>query len=338
MTNRIIANCRTVLLALLGLGACAGSACAQLKEVKYLSAADSTQQPAMWYAPQADKPVPLLVALHTWSGDYKQTAHARCAQWCVKNGWAYIHPNFRGPNRRPEATGSDLVVADIVSAVAYAKKTTKIDASAVYLVGASGGGYTALLMAGREPKLWAGVSAWVPITDLVAWHAQCKKSGRRYHKDIAASCGGVPGASPTVDRQYRKRSPLTYLAEARGVPLHINAGIKDGHTGSVPISHSLLAFNAVAEDKHKLSDGDIRYFVEKAAVPPRLKTSLTDPTYGKKRLLFRRTSAGATVTIFAGGHEMIADAAMAWLDKLHKNKRAKADTARAVTAREKAKS
>ena len=49
--------------------------------------------------------VPLLVALHTWSGDYKQRASIPYAQWCIEKGWAFVHPQFRGPNRRPEATG-----------------------------------------------------------------------------------------------------------------------------------------------------------------------------------------------------------------------------------------
>ena len=109
------------------------------KEIKYQSSADQSEQPAMFYAPVSKKPVPLMVALHTWSGNYKQKYHKAIEQWCIKHGWAYIHPDFRGPNNRPEATGSKLVVADIVSAVEYAKKSTQIDHSAIYLVGTSGG-------------------------------------------------------------------------------------------------------------------------------------------------------------------------------------------------------
>jgi len=139
------------------------SECQSLKEIRYLSAADGSEQPAMFYAPDKKEAMPLLVALHTWSSDYKQDHHEECAEWCINKGWAYIHPDFRGPNKRPEATGSDLVVKDIVSAVAYAKKMRNIDSSRIYLVGTSGGGYTALVMAGHHPEIWAGISAWVPI-------------------------------------------------------------------------------------------------------------------------------------------------------------------------------
>ncbi len=291
------------------------------RDIGYLSSADGTEQRAIFFAPQSQQAVPLVVALHTWSGDYKQQHHRAIAEWCIANGWAYIHPNFRGPNRRPEATGSDLVVKDIVSAVEYAKREANIDTESVFLVGTSGGGYTSLVMAGKHPELWAGVSAWVPISDLAAWHRQ-----GQYVPDLEASCGGAPGDSKEVDEQYRKRSPLTYLENAKGVNLHINAGIRDGHTGSVPISHSLLAFNKVAEAADQIEVDDIRFFVEKAQVPPRLKASqspseLADESYGKKRPLFRRSSGSATVTIFDGGHEIVPTAAVHWMASLREERR-----------------
>jgi pimeloyl-ACP methyl ester carboxylesterase len=292
----------------------------ETKEITYVSSADNSEQPAMFYAPPSKDPVPLIVALHTWSGNYKQKHHKSIEQWCVKNGWAYIHPDFRGPNKRPEATGSKLVVADIVSAVEYAKKTTNIDNSAIYLVGTSGGGYTALVMAGHHPEIWAGVSAWVPISDLTAWHAQGKYVG-----DLVKSCGGAPGDSAKVDKEYTDRSPITYLKKAKGLTLHINAGIYDGHKGSVPISHSLLAFNEVAATEDQISEEDIRFFVKEAKVPPKLKTDISDPTYGEKRPLFRRESGNATVTIFDGRHELVAPAAIAWFQSIHNKKQNKPD-------------
>ena len=176
-----------------------------------------------------------------------------------RHGWAYIHPDFRGPNNRPEATGSKLVVADIVSAVEYAKKSTQIDHSAIYLVGTSGGGYTALVMAGHHPEIWAGVSAWVPISDLAAWHAQGK-----HVEALEQSCGGAPGDSPAVDSEYAKRSPITFLSNAKGTTLHLHAGIKEK---IVPISHSLLAFNELAAAKDRIPKEDITYFVKKRKVP-----------------------------------------------------------------------
>lgn len=290
-------------------------------EVSIPSTADGTQQPAMFYAPETMNAVPLVVALHTWSNSYKQDAHKPIEAWCMKKGWAYIHPDFRGPNNHPEATGSPLVMQDILDAVAYAQQHANIDTNSIYLVGTSGGGYTALVMAGHHPEIWAGVSAWVPIADLTAWYRECKKADLKYYEDIAKSCGGAPGDSAAVDKEYRERSPLTYLAKAKGLKLHINAGIRDGHDGSVPISHTLHAFNEVAEDKDKIAAEDIVFFVEKAQVPEHLKMEIHDPTYGEKYPLFRRKSGNAEVTIFDGAHELVPEATIAWIEAIENGKK-----------------
>ena len=286
------------------------------QDITYPSSADDSQQPARFYSPPTENAVPLVVGLHTWSGDYRQRFIPQIEVWCIKQGWAYIHPNFRGPNWTPQATGSELAVGDIVSAVAFARKSRPVDPDRIYLVGASGGGYYALLMAGRTPDLWAAVSAWVPISDLAAWHRECQAKKSGYAEHIVKSCGGAPGDSPAVDEQLRLRSPLTYLAKARGLPLDINAGIHDGHKGSVPISHSLRAFNVVANPEDRIPDEDITHLTEKQTVPDHLRDpELRDATYGRHTPLFRRRSGKARVTIFEGGHQIVEQAAIQWLAK-----------------------
>jgi hypothetical protein len=102
------------------------------------------------------------------------------------------------------------------------------------------------------------------------------------------------------------------------MPLDINAGITDGHTGSVPISHSLRAFNLLAAEKDRVAEEDIKYLVEKAQVPNQLKKELGDPTYGAKPLLFRARSGKTRITLFDGGHEIIYEAALTWLSRQQK--------------------
>jgi poly(3-hydroxybutyrate) depolymerase len=288
----------------------------EIHEIKYLSKADNTKQPALFFAPTVrGEPRPLLVGLHTWSSDYRQN-NSPYGKWCIEHKWNFIHPNFRGPNRRPQATGSELVVADILSAVEFAKKNGAVDETRIYLVGASGGGYAALLMAGRAPEVWAGVSAWVPILDLAQWHAHTSKRKMKYAREIELSIGGKPMAGSEAAAEAMKRSPVTYLAHAKGVALDINAGINDGHSGSVPISHSLDAFNLLAAAKDRLGADLISEFVKTAKVPAALKGQApVDAAYGKKAVLFRRQSGAARVTIFQGGHEIIPAAALHWLAK-----------------------
>ena len=226
-----------------------------MKEIKYLSAADNSMQPAMFSSPGSSAKRPLLVGLHTWSQDYTQyPAEHGGGAMAAEKGWVFIYPNFRGHNDHPEATGSDLVIADIASAVDYARTNAAVDESRIYLLGCSGGGYTALLMAGRMPQLWTAVSVWVPISDLKQWYVENKTSGKGYDASIAASCCGDPTTDPVAAAQAIKRSPLTYLNQAKGLPLDIHGGLLDD---VVPFTHSLRAFNAVAEPEDRIPEKDI---------------------------------------------------------------------------------
>ena len=286
----------------------------EIQEIKYRSASDDTDQPALHFAPSTKEARPLLVGLHSWSSDYRQ-ANTSYGKWAVNHDWHFIHPNFRGRNRTPSSMGSELAVQDILSAVSWARQQGNIDPNRIYVIGASGGGYASLLMAGRAPELWAGVSAWVPISDLVKWHAETAARKLRYAGEIEAALGGhkpVPGTPAHADAL--KRSAITYMARARGVNLDINAGITDGHNGSVPISHSLEAFNALAAPRDQLSSALIGEFVKTAKVPAALrKETAVDASYGRKTVLFRRKSGAARVTIFQGGHEIIPEAGLQWL-------------------------
>jgi pimeloyl-ACP methyl ester carboxylesterase len=279
--------------------------------IEYMSPADGTPQPALLLAAaNTQEPRPVLVNLHTWSANHNQ-AYPDRIQWCADNGWHFIQPNFRGPNDRPEALGSDAVVADIVAAVKYMVDHERVDARRVYLLGESGGGHAALLVAARAPELWAGVSAWVPISDVRLWWEQ--RQGSKYAADIEAACGGNPAINPAAARECAKRSPVTYLRAAAPVPLDINGGLHDGRSGSVPFTHSLLAFNAVAAAADRIAAADIEAFYRTQQVPPALRGNYADPLYGPLAPVFRRVSGNVRVTIFNGGHQSSSYAALNWL-------------------------
>jgi dienelactone hydrolase len=275
-------------------------------------------QPGLFFAPDTSEPKPLLVALHTWSGDYTQ-ANPAYAVWCIEKQWVMVHPNFRGINDRPEACGSEWVVQDILDAVDYARSSANIDNNRIYLIGASGGGYAALLMAGRAPDVWAGVSAWCPIFDLADWHGETRAKNLKYASMLEKVCDGAPGSSAKADDQYRIRSASHWLARAKNVRVCIQTGIADGHQGSVPVSHTLHAFNELANDSDRISASDIKLINQRPEMPPSLQMSINDPLYGSKSLLFRKQSANVQVTLFQGGHEIVYLAGLAWLEKQSKN-------------------
>lgn len=296
-------------------------------EVSIRSTADGTMQPAFFYVPEAirGRRMPLIVALHTWS--YGHTA-VGSGVWAVqaadRYGWAMIYPHFRGPNKRPEACGSDLAVQDIVDAIAWAKAHAEIDGDRVYIAGGSGGGHMTLLMAGRHPELFAAAYAACPITDLAAWYRESPNVGCEYWRHLEAVCGGTPEARPD---EYGRRSPLTYLEAARRarLPVRIETGIHDGHSGnSVPISHAFNAFNLLADEKDRFSRFDVNAMMETQKVEnPALRYRGSDPFFpGNRAVLIRRQSANALITLFNAGHAGNFEAAAWWLNRQRKGRAA----------------
>lgn len=296
------------------------------------STLDGTTQPARWLAPQVERPAPLLVWLHSWSADYTQqdTADDVLAE-AARRGWAFLMPNFRGPNTNPEACGSPLARQDILDAVAFAKAHSTIDADRVYLAGASGGGHMGLVMAGEAPELWAAVAVSVPITDLAAWYAFHTRNHEvgRYAKHLEAVTGGPPsaprfeqlarqGERAKVDAQYRARSPLASLHRAAGLPIRIEAGIEDGHRGSVPIDHALRAFNALALANDASGRAIPLPWIDAATpdarVPSGLDASDTDTAARTRRALVARTAGPAELVLFDGAHDTDVPALVAFLE------------------------
>ena len=230
-------------------------------------------------------------------------------QEAFRRGWAFLYPHFRGPNNTPEGCGSDLAVQDIVDAVEYAKAHLRIDARRIYLLGGSGGGHMALLMAGRHPEIWAGVYAACPITDIARWYRESKDPERNlwphYGDMIARCCGGTPDERAD---EYVRRSPLTHLSAARSVPVDIITGVHDGHRlhkggGSVPCGHAIRAFNCLAREDDRLSDCQIGEIERTQCVPSNLAFSGTSPFFSRENaILLRIPSGNVRLTLFDAGH------------------------------------
>ena len=289
----------------------------EFSTVTITSSLDGTEQKSLFHVPIEAAPdkkgdsVPLVVMLHTWSGDYTQNKASMKGQ-----KWVMITPNFRGPNVRTEACASKFAIQDVLDAVEYAKKNARIDESRIYLCGWSGGGHMALMMAAKAPNVWAGVSVWVPISDLAAWWA----SGA-YREDMEGACGGAPGTQ-AADAEYKARSPIHFLPAAKDLPIDINAGIHDGHNGSVPISQSLNAFNVIAEAngfKNKtIPSTDIEFMTREQKVPEALAGEKEKDADRNREVLFRRVAGPVRITIFVGGHEAELNAAWKWMSRQKK--------------------
>ena len=291
-----------------------------LTKVEVKSSLDGELQPVLYWAPESARKesTPLFIFLHSWSGDYRQN-NSKWQAEAVKRGWIYLHPNFRGVNQTPKACGSKWARQDILDAVDFATKEFKVDSERIYLAGTSGGGHMAMLMAGHHPDRFSAVSAWVGISDLAAWYEFHVKDGKpqRYARMILSSLVGAPGSKKEIDADFKDRSPIHHLHRAVGLPLQICAGINDGHTGSVPISHSLNAFNVVAraQNAEAISQADIASLLKRQQVPADLDAAAKQiPIKFGREIVFARESGKASVIIFDGGHEGLPVPACDWLD------------------------
>ena len=293
-------------------------------DIKITSSKDGSPQPAIFYVPpgaaaaDSGKRVPLVVFLHSWSADY--TGAIPVVAESKKRGWAFVAPDFRGPNQTPQACASDLAVQDILDSVDYAKRMARVDEKRIYLVGSSGGGHMALLMATRAPGLWSGVSTWVPITDLAAWYEFSKATGSRYYP-MMDKCFGGPPDTPERASEYRRRSSLFYLARAKGVRIAIDSGLHDGHAGAaVPLSHTLFAFNELARanglPERTLSLEEIDILTRESRIPPELAPEKQEEPGRQHAVLFRRTAGPVRLTLFDGGHAVDVATLFRWLDSL----------------------
>lgn len=295
-------------------------------DISIVSSKDGSKQPIIFYMPPAatatasGPKVPLVVFLHSWSTDYKSVGLA--LEETKHRSWVFAGPNFRGPNETPEACASDLAVQDILDSVDYARKQARVDEKRIYLVGSSGGGHMALLMATRAPQLWSAVSTWVPITDLAAWHEFSKATGSQY-AGMMDKCLGGPPDTPQGAAEYRRRSSLFYLNKAKGIPIAIDSGLHDGHAGNaVPLSQSLFAFNELArangQPNKALTLEQIDIFTRESRVPDELANEKEDEPGRKQSVLFRRRAGPVRLTIFDGGHSVDVPSSFRWLDSLAK--------------------
>jgi len=279
-------------------------------EIEILSSVDNTKQKSYFYQTKSNHPKPLIISLHTWSGDYTQKD--LLVKQILANDWNYIHPNFRGPNNTKEACGSPLVVSDIDDAISFAIEQGNVDKNQIHIIGVSGGGYATLLAYMQSKYDIRTFSAWVPIADIHRWYYESKGRNAKYAQHIALA---TSGDSSKLNRlEAMQRSPMymnTPISRRSNSKLFIYAGIHDGYTGSVPISHSLDMYNKIVKDFYPMAADEL--------IPEETKNQLivsrNNPGFPNVKLADRKIHFQKTfrdklqITIFEGTHEMLTERA-----------------------------
>ncbi|WP_299755494.1 alpha/beta fold hydrolase [uncultured Pontibacter sp.] len=289
-----------------------------IEVVQIKSTMDGKVEPALFYESESTRKKPLLVVLHSWSSGYLQVPSIPFALWAEKYDWAFIQPNYRGVFEQPEAMASDMAIQDIVDAVDYAMQHANIDSSRVYLVGSSGGAMTALVTASRHPELWAGVVAWVPVFDIPEWYDfNLYYPHRKYNSQIVAALGGEPLEGTPAEAEGKKRSPSTQIHQAKEVPILLAHGINDL---LVPPSHSIRAFNILADPSDTISKEQMDYIVKEQAIPESMQGEASEPYFGKgdPEVVFSRESDNVKLVLYIGVHDMAYNSTLLWLNDQQK--------------------
>lgn len=227
----------------------------ETRVVEIKSSVDGQMQPARFYAAKSATPRPLVVRLHAWSAHYDVPCGV--VKQCIAEDVNYISPDFRGPNERPEAMCSPLVISDISDAIDYAIAHGNVDENEIHIIGGSGGGTATVYCYMRLPRKIKTFTAWSSITHILDYYYACKGRPQydHYTRMIDQATSGVAreGFVPYLDKQEAmRRSPVlmdTPVDLRKDSKLYLFHGIHDGgNSGDVPFTHTLRFFNKVVSD------------------------------------------------------------------------------------------
>ncbi|KGQ19734.1 Peptidase S9 [Lysobacter dokdonensis DS-58] len=226
------------------------------------------------------------------------------SQMLANRGYVVYEPNFRGSTGFGRSYmragkgdfGNGRVQQDIVEGVRFLAAQGIGDANRAGIVGASFGGYSALLGVTFQPELFRVGVAAVPPADL-GWVL------RWYSRTVDQMAPGIPmstsmrlldldPADPKVSARLRAQSPILHASRLTR-PVLLLAG---GDDERVPI-RSVLHYAAALQSHGK----DVTLLVDQAA-----RHSVSDPRtreaylYLIERMLHRRLGGGAPAAPDAG--------------------------------------
>jgi lysophospholipase L1-like esterase len=274
-------------------------------KVELASQFDGSMQPAVAYKAWAANR-PLLISLHTWSGDYLQedslVIHA------IEADYNYIHPHFRGPNNQPMACGSKAAMQDLEDAIEYGIKVMGANPDEVHIIGVSGGGYMTVICYMQLKFPVMSFSSWVGISNLGDWYYESKGRRQKYADDILKSLG----KGEIFDAgEAQKRSPIFQKPSMQKGSLHLYAGIHDGYQGPVPVSQTLQFYNKVVAD---LYPKESKALIREQTIVDILASQTSRKPYpymlGDRQVHLFQKKGPVSITIFEGKHEMVVPVAL----------------------------
>ncbi|MED5620427.1 alpha/beta hydrolase family protein [Ideonella sp. BN130291] len=208
-----------------------------------VAARDGLQLPVYVTHPagsKADQPLPTVLLVHggPWVRGSSTEWDAE-AQFLASRGYRVLQPEFRGSTgygaklfRAGWKQWGQAMDEDLVDTVQWAVKQKLVDGSRVCIMGASYGGYAALMGVIKSPQLYRCAISFAGVTDLrlmrdVAW-SDMSEEYKRY---------GMPVLVGDPDRDkdlYDRYSPLQRAGDIK-VPVLVVHG---GEDRRVPVVHT----------------------------------------------------------------------------------------------------
>lgn len=198
-------------------------ALAPKKFVEY-EARDGLRIEAYLTAPEGEGPHPTIIFPHGGPISFDDGGFDYWTQFFVSRGYAVLQMNFRGS----AGQGYEFMKAglqswglemqnDVEDGARWMVENSLADPERICIVGASYGGYAALMEAARNPDLYRCAVSFAGVTDL----AYLIRTSRRYlNSDVVEEQIG------SDRKDLKARSPIT-LAEDVGVPVLLAHGTKD---------------------------------------------------------------------------------------------------------------
>ena len=216
---------------------------------------DGAEVTAYLTAPASGQPGPLVVYPHGGPEVRDAWGYDTWVQAMAARGWWVLQVNFRGSGGYGAAFAKagwrrwgDRMQEDIEDAVAQAIAAYGLDARKVAIMGASYGGYAALMGAVRRPDLYRSVVALAGVSDLpeiLAWEKKEDDSPDLAGFNFWRTRIGDPDADAAM---LARASPARRAAEVQAPVLLIH-GTWDA---TVPIAQSRLMAKALTDAGKKV--------------------------------------------------------------------------------------
>lgn len=177
--------------------------------------------------PAGEGPFPTILAMHGGPHLVQTNSFDPVAQAWLDHGFAFLTINYRGSTTFGRAFQEQIwgnlghwELEDMVAARNWLVEQQIAPPDAIFLHGASYGGYLTLWGLGRRPNLWAGGMALVPVTDMLSDYEDASEA-------LKGAMRAWMGGPPEQKRdQYIASSPITY-AEQVQAPVLIIQGRHD---------------------------------------------------------------------------------------------------------------